>query len=814
MHDSKHEIIKDSENKEKLKGYVVYPTYRIVESEVDGKKTKKSYVYLFGKLENNESFLTINEFRPYFYISKNNYKKHKERLDKLFKSFMTEVEYTDFKDFGDEEVIKVIADLPADVPKLRKTLEDDYDINCYEADIRFYQRFLIDHDIKGSLELSGKFKKGKFVDRIYEEPKLKGIEWRPTLKVLSIDIETDTKNKNIYCISLYTEDYKKVIIVANEKDRDLGKSLHNALTVNNEKELLEKFHELVHKIDPDIITGWNLIDFDLKIIKQKFDEHKVPFTLGRIDWPCKIELNEEFMKDSTAEFPGRMVLDGIHILKTSFVKLENYKLDTAAEEFLGKKKIIGHEHKGEDIENYYKHNQQKLVDYNLQDSEFVYEILYKTGSMQLTLLRSLITGMTLDRVRASVASLDSLFLRYAKKRKIVLNSSKFTEKDEPNKGGFVMQSKPGLYDYILVCDFKSLYPSIIRTYNIDPYSYVAPKDRPKILNKDKYITTANGAVFKNQEGILPKVIEDVWHQRDEAKRRKDTAETIYALKIIMNSFYGVLGNPACRFFNPEISNAITHTCQATTKLAIKKVEEMGYEVIYGDTDSIFIVSKAKNTEDARKIGKKIEKHINEFFDDYIKKEIHRESVVELQFEKLFKIFLMPTVRGSDEGAKKRYAGLIVKDDDKEELHFTGMEFVRGDWTDVAKKFQEELYTKIFQKEEVTEYIKKFIKHLKDGKYDDLLIYRKSISKPLNEYTKTTPPHVKAARMLDKLTSNFIQYVVTVEGPEPVEKLTHKPDYEHYIDKQIKPIADTILFVYGKNFDDILKNSTQSSLFGY
>jgi DNA polymerase-2 len=802
----------DSHEDKSMKGYVVYPTYRIIEEEIEGKKTKKSVVYLFGKLENGESFLAMKTYRAYFYIPKKDYEERKEKIDHTLKTFNAESEECDFKNFDDEPVIKIYVELPADMSKLRKVFEEDYSINCYEADIRFYQRFLIDLDIKGSLEISGKHKKGKYVNRIYEEPKLKHSDWRPDLKVLSIDIETDNKSKHIYCISLYSEEYKKVIIVG--LDKDLGKPLNHAISVGTEKELLEKFQELVWKIDPDIITGWNLIDFDLKIIKQKFEEHKIPFTLGRIDWPCKLELNDEFMRDSSADFPGRMVLDGIVMLKTSFVKLDNYKLDTAAVEFLGKKKIIGEENKTENIEDYYTHNQQKLIDYNLQDSEFVYDIIFKTNSMQLTLLRSLITGMTLDRVKASVASLDSLFLRYARKMKIVLNSPKFSEKEEPAKGGFVLNSKPGLYDYIIVCDFKSLYPSIIRTYNIDPYSYVASKDRPKTLNKDKYVLAANGAVFKNQEGILPKVIADIWHQRDEAKKRKDTPETIYALKIIMNSFYGVLGNPACRFFNLEISNAITHTCQATIKLTIKKVEEMGYEVIYGDTDSVFIVSKAKDVEEARKIGKKIQKNINDFFDEYLEKELHRKSVVELQFEKLFKVFLMPTVRGSDEGAKKRYAGILIDETDKEEIKFTGMEFVRGDWTDVAKKFQEELFMLVFHKKEVSEYIKKFIKDLKSGKYDNMLVYKKSISKSLKEYTKTTPPHVKAARMLDKLTSNVIQYVVTIEGPEPLEKLTHKPDYDHYIEKQIKPLADTILFVYGKNFDDILKNSTQSSLFGY
>jgi DNA polymerase-2 len=791
-----------------MKGYVVYPTYRIIEDE---KKDKKPFVYLFGKLENGDSFLAIKEYRPYFYIKNKDYEKG-NKIDKALKSFNAEIEDTKLKNFNDEYVLKVYTELPVDVTKLRKKLEEEENIECYEADIRFYQRFLIDYDIKGSLEITGKYKKGNFVDRIYENPMLNGSDWKPKLKVLSIDIETDSKAKNIYCVSLHTEEYSKVIIVS--IDKDLGKPLHDAINVSNEKELIEKFQELVLKIDPDIITGWNLIDFDLKVLKEKFEQYKIPFNLGRIDWPCKLELNSDFMKDSTADFPGRMVLDGIVLLKTSFIKLENYKLETAAEEFLGKKKIIGHENKGENIEQNYKHNQQKLVDYNLEDSKFVYEIINKTGALEITILRSMITGMTLDRVKASVASLDSLFLRYTRKYDIVLNSSRFAEKDEPGKGGFVMDSKPGLYDYVLVLDFKSLYPSIIRTFNIDPYSFVALKDRPKHMTKDKFVTCANGAVFKNQQGILPRVITDVWKQRDEAKKRKDTKETIYALKIIMNSFYGVLSNPACRFYNLEMSNAITYTGQEIIKLTTKKVRELGYDVIYGDTDSIFVVSGSKKLEDARKIGKKIQKYINEFYSEYIQKEFHRENAMEIQFEKLFRVFLMPTVRGTQEGAKKRYAGIIVKDDDSEELSFTGMEFVRGDWTDLAKKFQQELYTLVFNKKEVSDYIKKFVKDLRLGKYDNMLVYRKSISKSLEEYTKTTPPHVKAARMLDKLTSNIIQYVITLEGPQPIEKLKNKPDYEHYIEKQLKPIADTILFVYGHNFEDMLENAKQTSLFGF
>jgi len=174
---------------------------------------------------------------------------------------------------------------------------------------------------------------------------------------------------------------------------------------------------------------------------------------------------------------------------------------------------------------------------------------------------------------------------------------------------------------------------------------------------------------------------------------------------------------------------------------------------------------------------------------------------------------MPRIRGSEEGAKKRYAGLIVKDG-KEKIDFTGLEFVRRDWTEVSKKFQLELLDLVFHEKEPEPYVKEFIKKLKKGEYDSLLVYRKALRKDVDEYTKTTPPHVKAARKLDKITSNIIDYVMTENGPEPIQKQESKIDYEHYIEKQIKPLADSILYFYDKNFDEVIKGSSQTSLDGF
>ncbi|MBR9692608.1 DNA polymerase II [Candidatus Woesearchaeota archaeon] len=782
-----------------MKGFIVDRTYRLIDS--------RAYVYLFGRLHNGASFLTINSFNPFFYIKKAD-------LDKAKKIAPVEDEAVDMKSMDEEPVHKIILKVPRDVPTVRKAYEDQ-GIACFEADIRFTQRFCMNQGIYATLDIHGEYKKGQYVDRIYEEPDFTPVDYTPKLTTLSFDIETSLDGKHLYAISLVTHEKKKVLFLK-EKENKSHQTLKipNTELFDDEKSLLERFTALIKEWDPDVITGWNVIDFDLADLKRRFDKHKLPFKLGRADWDCALRLEKTFMKDSTADFPGRVVLDGIHLLRSSFVRLDDYKLETAARELLGEGKLIKGDDRHEEIERQYHNDPKQLIAYNLKDSELVLQILDKLQLIELTALRSMLTGLTMERVRASIASFDSVYIRHMNTTGIVAPSGTYTEKAERITGGYVMQSKPGIYDYILVLDFKSMYPSVIRSFNIDPVSYL-PKAKDKKSTKD-VIVAPNGACFKNDEGLLPEIIQHLWKQRDEAKKRKDQVASL-AIKTLMNSFFGVLASANCRFFSLEMGNAITHFAQHFIKLAAEKIEGQGYEVIYGDTDSVFVKSGAKDVKEAEKIGTTIQDKINAFYEDYVQKEFYRTNFMELEAEKVYRKFMMPTLRGSDVGAKKRYAGLLMKDG-KEKLDFTGLEFVRRDWTEVSKKFQLELLDKIFHEQEVTGYVKTFIEDLKKGKYDKLLVYKKSVRKSLAEYVKTTPPHVKAARILEHhlggLPSSIIEYIMTENGPEPVDYLTGTIDYDHYIAKQIKPLADSVLGFYGTTFDELIEGSQQQTLFGY
>ncbi|MEK6867267.1 MAG: 3'-5' exonuclease, partial [Nanoarchaeota archaeon] len=417
----------------------------------------------------------------------------------------------------------------------------EHNIVCYEADIRFVYRTIIDKNLLGSIEIEGDYTTDKYINRIYTEPKIKAATIEdPKLTVLSIDIETDMKAQDIYAIALYAKNYKEEktirhnFIVA-KKAVNVPHTHHFA----TEKEMLQEMIEKIREIDPDIITGWNVVDFDFKVLRDKCKHHKILFILGRTDEETKVRIEAQFFKESSVGIVGRQVLDGIALLKNSFIKLDDYKLDTAAKVIIGKKKALDfssnnteNKHKlgkGAQIEELFKHDPLTLVKYNEKDAELVLEILEAKDLINLVIQRSMLTGMQIDRVNASIASLDSLYLREARKRGYVCQGSAYSEGEERIKGGFVRESMPGIYDYIIVCDFKSLYPSIIRTYNIDPLSF----------QKDGTIVAPNGAKFRNEDGILPLLIQRLWEQRDEAKKKKDAVAS-YAIKITMNSFYGVL----------------------------------------------------------------------------------------------------------------------------------------------------------------------------------------------------------------------------------------------------------------------------------
>lgn len=777
----------------KARGFILQASYRVI-NEPDGRRLP--VVTLYGRLEDGATFL-VRDFRqrPHFYI----------RADDVARAHAlgASTTATDKHTFTGAQAVRIQVETPADVPPLRDRLEAA-GIETFEADVRFAVRYLIERGIQGGCEIEGEATPGAGVTWIFDNPALRPASVQIAPRVLSFDIETDAKGERLLAISLYAPEIDEVLIVDSAERR----MPERATRCVDERGALDAFCERVATIDPDIITGWNIVDFDLSTLARIAARLRHPLHLGREPGAMRLRKAEGYFGSGNANIPGRVVLDGIDLLRGAFVRMDDYSLDAVAREVLGEGKAVAgevHDRIGEILHNY-AHDLVAFALYARTDARLAYEIVDKLKLVQLAFARSQLTGMTPDRVAASIASFDFLYLKELTGRGLVAPNVRDDDArvHTAQQGGHVLEPVTGVHANVWVFDFKSLYPSIIRTFNIDPLAFVG---RP---SSGVDLIRTEGGAFRREPAILPRMLDDLFPRREAAKKVGDTVAA-NAIKILMNSFYGVLGTPACRFSNPALANSITAQGRHLLQWSKRWFEAAGYKVLYGDTDSLFVLSGVADAEHARELGARLASEVTHAVARYIEERWAVESRLELEFEKLYAKLFLPSVRGGTGGARKRYAGLI-HGKGTEHIEFVGLEVVRRDWTALAKQVQRELYHRLFSGEPVHTYLADVVRRVRAGEMDELLVYRKNLRKDAGEYTATTPPHVAAARKSTQPLGRLISYVVTSAGPEPIDNVRHPLDREHYIDKQVKAVAVPVLGALGLDFERVIGDNRQLDLY--
>ena len=697
----------------------------------------------------------------------------------------------------------VEVDTPPEVPGIRDRLHAE-GIETYEADVRFATSYLIERRIKGGCEIEGDAVAGTDIAWTFDNPSLRPVEVKVDPRVLSFDIETNPRNERLLAISLYAAGLDQVLIV-DGSDRAMP---DNATRCSDEFSALEAFCKHVRQFDPDVLTGWNIIDFDLTVLQGIALRVGHPFQLGRDAGATRIRKAEGYFGSGQASIPGRIVLDGIDLLRGAFIRMDDYSLDAVAREVLGEGKAISGDVQDRvaEITRNYRHNLSAFALYARTDARLAFEIVARLDVVRLAFARSQLTGMTPDRVSASIASFDFLYLCELWKLGIVAPSVGSGDADAgaPQQGGHVLEPATGLHQNVWVFDFKSLYPSIIRTFNIDPLSYVADPAPDADL-----IRTPAGA-FGREPAILPGMLDDLFPRRETAKQNGDAVAS-HAIKILMNSFYGVLGTSACRFYNPGLANSITGTGKEILLWSKRWFETAGFKVLYGDTDSLFVQSNGGDPLETRDEGQRLASALNRDLAAYVKEQWRVPSRLELQCEKLYLKLFLPHSRNSTRGASKRYAGLR-HGDSLDHVEFIGMEVVRRDWTALARQVQRELYQRLFADQAVDAYLADVVTRLRAGSLDEALVYRKNLRKHADEYTATTPPHVVAARKSTLPAGRLISYVMTTAGPEPIDNIRHPLDREHYVLKQVRPVAEPVLETLGLEFERVIGDRRQIDLY--
>lgn len=837
-----------------------------VGSEVDSTAEGKTYIQLFGKLKDGRKLCVKQAYEPYFYACLGNLDKEQFE-EKLRNLKIDDAKVASFKKVEREflgekkEFYKIFVNYPKAVPILAGELQS-WGIKCYEKDVLFVHRYLRDNKIiplslvkaEGSFAEESEYMDGKSVfmddksmpmddklvflaDRVVQDEIKPSEEW----KILAIDIETYSPNKElnagkypILMIALYGKDslhgkeFKKVITW-----KKFNHNLDYLEVVADEKEMLEKFKEAVLEYAPEIICGYFSDGCDFPYLRTRADKHGVKFDLGR-------DGSELIVGRNDCKIKGMLHLDVFKFIRNIFgmnLKAESYSLDAVSEELLGHRK---HKVNIMDLAGIWDRGSDELesfCEYNLHDADLTYELCSKLLPDMIEFTK--IIGLpAFDVIRLSFSRLvESYIMKNAVEQEVIApnkpgNDEISRRMEESIQGAYVFEPTPGLYDDIIVFDFRSLYPSIISAHNIGPESLNCEccRNKPHVPGKEEYW-------FCREKKFIPSLLENLITIRVELKKqikqaspedknspenKKILSARSYALKILANSFYGYLGFYAARWYCLECAASTTAYARNYIKETIKKAEETGFRVIYADTDSCFLLLGKKSLEEAMGFMEEINSNL--------------PGQMELEFEGYFPkgIFVAlkstrsaeigagrSTGRGAEKGAKKKYALLT----EKGSIKITGFESVRRNWSPLAKEVQREIITLILngKKDEALKYAKEIVAGLKAGKIKlEKLILKTQITRELSYYT-SIGPHVKVAHEMVKKgepvgAGAVIRYVI-VKGsglvrerakmPEEVSEGGYDPDY--YIKHQLIPAVSSIFAVIGYSEEEIFAESRQVGL---
>lgn len=704
-------------------------------------KNKYTELVIFSRDKNGKKTIKkVKDFKPYFYINEEENVPDDNRI--------TSVE-TGHKNLFGKRLKKIYVRKSNDIIGVRSLFDKHY-----EADVPITQRYIV--DVLGETD-------------IYK------------LHTLSLDIETDTKDifPNIddpdqaitTCAFADNNGFKRKYIYKSPECKKEITVDGNTRVFKTELSLLEAIVSLIKQLDPDVITGWNVIDFDLAYLINRLKKTE-------IDYRVLSPMNQVFCSKNTKEerkydvkIRGRIIIDGLDAYK-HFRKISNqgkadkYSLEFTAQDVLGIGKIP-HE---EGFHDMWINNPNKLIEYNLRDAELVIKILEKLDIISFFNYLTSKSHALLTQIYHTTSLVDGYLLKKSH-NKVVL-PSKNKQNSEKYSGAFVFPPTPGLYDNVIALDLKALYPNIIKTFNIGYETF----------NPDGEIRLKDGIAFDRGIGLMSQIMRELEGERkiykqkmwkaDQANNESERLLNHYkqnSVKVLMNAFYGYLGYEGSRLYKKEVAEAVTEWGQHILKWSWKILNNNGYYVVYGDTDSVYI--KAKETSFVKLLteGTNITKKINNSYLTFTKNYGSDDCTLEMEFEKIFKKVLFVGKKGSDEGAKKKYAYILLWEDKKKvdgKVKFTGFETVRSDTSKIAKMTQKDVITKILNGSTKKEIIKNIIlldENIRNGKIPtEDIAFPKGISKPINSYGGTstdeetgkvrkigTPPVITGARYANK-----------------------------------------------------------------
>ena len=743
----------------------------------------------------------VQGFQPYFYIEAD----PDEVLELMKDPRVVDIK-EGYRTIDNREVYRVVTRTPSDVKDLRENYRH------YEADILFTTRFMVDTGIKSGIMVPDK--------EMVQVEEIKPVELDVPTRICIIDIECDDRNgfpqperDAVICITAwdsFDDEYTTFIWPYRQRD---------------EKEMLEMLLAYIQTKDPDILTGWNFTNFDVPYLIDRMRALGIdPSPLSR-DGMVKNKAGHF----SPAMIKGRVLFDLLYgYKKMQPTQKESYRLDWIAEDELGETK---HHYTGS-LGNLWENDPDELIRYNRKDVELCVEIERKNDIIGFSKEVANFVGCSIEDTLNASRVIDTYVLRKSLGRFVL--PSKHGEFKGEFEGAVVLSPIKGVRENVIVLDLASLYPMSMMTLNASP----------ETKSPDGELVAPNGVRFKKSpDGLTRMILKELIESRLEKKRLRDRyplGSDEYrkydlqqaAIKVITNSYYGVSGYPRFRLYDRDIAAATTSVGRAIIRHTKSVIESMGYEVVYGDTDSCMVtVGGGKDLDEVIEIGKEIERRVNESYDDFAKTLNADKHYFSIKFEKVYTRFFQA-------GTKKRYAGRLVWKEGKytDQLDITGFEFRRSDFPKITKEVQREVIRRIIDGEgfnEIGEYLRGVISKFEKGELSlDEIGIPGGIQKRLDRY-ETDDAQIRGAIYANKyFGTNFgkgskpkrVYISKTPEGYPPTDVICFEyedqvpdgfiPNWDVMLEKTIKNPIERILEAMGWSWTEIKSGKKQMGLDGF
>nr|CAD7425003.1 unnamed protein product [Timema monikensis] len=772
--------------------------------------------------------------------------------------------------------LKITVALPRLIAAAKRLLEKEvifpvlgnHNYQAFESNVDFDIRFMVDTGVVGCswVELpAGKYQlreRSKKVSRCQLEADISWEEfvshppegeWSKVapFRILSFDIECAGRK------GIFPEpDHDPVIQIANMVVRqgDHEPFIRNVFTLDtcapivgsqvlsftSEREMLEKWAEFVRELDPDILTGYNINNFDLPYLINRAKHLKVKnFTyLGRIKDIQSVIKEQMFQskqmgrrENKSVNFEGRVPFDLFLVLVRDY-KLRSYTLNSVSFHFLQEQKEDVHHNIITDLQNGNPQTRRRLAVYCLKDAYLPLRLLDKLMCIINYMEMARVTGVSLSSLltRGQQIKVVSQLLRKARESGYLMPTYQGGVQEEQFEGATVIEPKKGYYaDPIATLDFSSLYPSIMMAHNLCYTTLLQGGTKDKLgLTPDQYSKTpANNFFVKStlRKGLLPEILESLLSARKKAKtelknetdpfRQKVLDGRQLALKISANSVYGFTGAQVGKLPCLEISGSVTAYGRTMIEQTKQEVEQRynvanGYQhnadVIYGDTDSVMIKFGVKTLEEAMKLGREAAEYVSSKF----------VSPIKLEFEKIYYPYLLIN--------KKRYAGLyFTKPDHYDKMDCKGIETVRRDNSPIVANMINTCLQKLLidrDPDGAVDYAKQVISDLLCNRIDiSQLVITKELTK--NEYA-AKQAHVELANKMKQRDAGTapklgdrVPYVIIAaakntpayaKAEDPIYVLENSIpiDSGYYLENQLsKPLLRIFAPILGDKAESIL-----------